>query len=99
MRKASRSYLPMVHPVNLTKKRCPKKTAQTNQTDITISIKRTTDSALSALQQQAVGSQPAWDIKLTSGGKNISDMGGVITLTHPMSCAPASSPMESWSIM
>lgn len=60
-----------------------KKTAQTNQTDITISIKRTTDSALSALQQQAVGSQPAWDIKLTSGGKNISDMGGVITLHTP----------------
>ena len=69
--------------IEFDEKALSKKTAQTNQTDITISIKRTTDSALSALQQQAVGSQPAWDIKLTSGGKNISDMGGVITLHAP----------------
>lgn len=68
--------------IEFDEKALSKKTAQTNQTDITISIKRTTDSALSALQQ-AVGSQPAWDIKLTSGGKNISDMGGVITLHTP----------------
>lgn len=69
--------------IEFDEKALSKKTAQTNQTDITISIKRTTDSALSALQQQAVGSQPAWDIKLTSGGKNISDIGGVITLHTP----------------
>ncbi len=69
--------------IEFDEKALSKKTAQTNQTDITISIKRTTDSALSALQQQAVGSQPAWDIKFTSGGKNISDMGGVITLHTP----------------
>lgn len=69
--------------IEFDEKALSKKTAQTNQTDITISIKRTTDSALSALQQQAVGSRPAWDIKLTSGGKNISDMGGVITLHAP----------------
>ena len=69
--------------IEFDEKALSKKTAQTNQTDITISIKRTTDSALSALQQQAVGSQPAWDIKLNSGGKNISDMGGVITLHTP----------------
>ncbi len=69
--------------IEFDEKALSKKTAQTNQTDITISIKRTTDSALSALQQQAVGSRPAWDIKLTSGGKNISDMGGVITLHTP----------------
>ena len=69
--------------IEFDEKALSKKTAQTNQTDITISIKRTTDSALSALQQQAVGSQPAWDIKLTSGGKNISDMGGVFTLHTP----------------
>ena len=69
--------------IEFDEKALSKKTAQTNQTDITISIKRTTDRALSALQQQAVGSQPAWDIKLTSGGKNISDMGGVITLHTP----------------
>lgn len=69
--------------IEFDEKALSKKTSQTNQTDITISIKRTTDSALSALQQQAVGSQPAWDIKLTSGGKNISDMGGVITLHTP----------------
>lgn len=69
--------------IEFDEKALSKKTAQTNQTDITISIKRTTDSALSALQQKAVGSQPAWDIKLTSGGKNISDMGGVITLHTP----------------
>lgn len=69
--------------IEFDEKALSKKTAQTNQTDITISIKRTTDSALSALQQQAVGSRPAWDIKLTSGGKNISDMGGVITLRTP----------------
>lgn len=69
--------------IEFDEKALSKKTAQTNQTDITISIKRTTDSALSALQQQTVGSQPAWDIKLTSGGKNISDMGGVITLHTP----------------
>ena len=69
--------------IEFDEKALSKKTAQTNQTDITISIKRTTDSALSALQQQAVGSRPAWDIKLTSGGKNISNMGGVITLHTP----------------
>lgn len=69
--------------IEFDEKALSKKTAQTNQTDITISIKRTTDSDLSALQQQAVGSRPAWDIKLTSGGKNISDMGGVITLHTP----------------
>lgn len=69
--------------IEFDEKALSKKTAQTNQTDITISIKRTTDSALSALQQQTVGNQPAWDIKLTSGGKNISDMGGVITLHTP----------------
>ena len=69
--------------IEFDEKALSKKTAQTNQTDITISIKRTTDSVLSALQQQAVGSRPAWDIKLTSGGKNISDMGGVITLHAP----------------
>ena len=69
--------------IEFDEKALSKKTAQTNQTDITISIKRTTDSALSALQQQAVSSRPAWDIKLTSGGKNISDMGGVITLHTP----------------
>lgn len=69
--------------IEFDEKALSKKTAQTNQTDITISIKRTTGSALSALQQQAVGSRPAWDIKLTSGGKNISDMGGVITLHTP----------------
>lgn len=69
--------------IKFDEKALSKKTAQTNQTDITISIKRTTGSALSALQQQAVGSRPAWDIKLTSGGKNISDMGGVITLHTP----------------
>lgn len=69
--------------IEFDEKALSKKTAQTNQTDITISIKRTTDSALNALQQQAVGSRPAWDIKLTSGGKNISDMGGVITLHTP----------------
>lgn len=69
--------------IEFDEKALSKKTAQTNQTDITISIKRTTDSALSALQQQAVGSRPAWDIKLTSDGKNISDMGGVITLHTP----------------
>lgn len=69
--------------IEFDEKALSKKTAQTNQTDITISIKRTTDSALSALQQQAVGSRPAWDIKLTNGGKNISDMGGVITLHTP----------------
>lgn len=69
--------------IEFDEKALSKKTAQTNQTDITISIKRTTDSALNALQQQAVGIRPAWDIKLTSGGKNISDMGGVITLHTP----------------
>lgn len=69
--------------IEFDEKALSKKTAQTNQTDITISIKRTTDSALNALQQQAVGSRLAWDIKLTSGGKNISDMGGVITLHTP----------------
>lgn len=69
--------------IEFDEKALSQKTAQTNQTDITISIKRTTDSALSALQQQAVGSRPAWDIKLTSDGKNISDMGGVITLHTP----------------
>ena len=37
--------------IEFDEKALSKKTAQTNQTDITISIKRTTDSALNALQR------------------------------------------------
>ena len=69
--------------IEFDEKALDKKTAQTSGTDITISIKRTTDSTLNTSQQQAVGSQPAWDINVTSGGKNISDMGGLITIHTP----------------
>ena len=59
------------------------KTAQANGTDITISIKRTTESILNNKQQQAVGSRPAWDINVTSGNNKISDMGGKVTVYAP----------------
>ena len=60
-----------------------KNAAQANGADISISIRRTTDSILNNLQQQAVGSRPALDINVTSGGSNISDMGGKVTVYAP----------------
>lgn len=60
-----------------------KNAAQANGADMSISIRRTTDSILNNLQQQAVGSRPALDINVTSGGSNISDMGGKVTVYAP----------------
>lgn len=59
------------------------KKALANGADITISIKRTTDRTLNDKQKQAVGGRPAWDIIVTSGGRNLSDIGGRITVSAP----------------
>lgn len=59
------------------------KSAQGTAADLTISIKSTTNSILNTKQQKAVGSRPALDINLTSAGKQISDMGGEITISAP----------------
>ena len=59
------------------------KSAQGTAADLTISIKSTTNSSLNTKQQKAVGSRPALDINLTSAGKQISDMGGEITISAP----------------
>ena len=59
------------------------KSAQGTAADLTISIKSTTNSNLNTKQQKAVGSRPALDINLTSAGKQISDMGGEITISAP----------------
>ena len=59
------------------------KSAQGTAADLTISIKNTTNSSLNTKQQKAVGSRPALDINLTSAGKQISDMGGEITISAP----------------
>ena len=56
------------------------KSAQASGADITISIKASKgNSAQSAL----VGDRPAYDINVTSGGKHISDMGGMVTVHAP----------------
>ena len=60
-----------------------KNAAQANGNDITISIKPATDNMLNDMQRQAVGSRPALDINVTSGGRNISDMGGKVTIYVP----------------
>ena len=59
------------------------KIAQVDGVDITISIRYIDASAMNSLQQQAVGSRPALDIIVTSGGRPISDMGGRITMYAP----------------
>lgn len=60
-----------------------KMTKQAGSTDITISIKKTTDKTLNNKQQQTVGNRPALDITVISGGKRISDMGGKVTIYVP----------------
>lgn len=59
------------------------KIAQVDGVDITISIRYIDADTLNNLQQQAVGSRPALDIIVTSGGRPISDMGGRITMYAP----------------
>lgn len=58
-------------------------TAQAKDADIIISIKRTTDSTLNSKQKQTVGSRPAWEVSVTSGGKNILGVGGKVTVSAP----------------
>lgn len=59
------------------------KIAQVDGVDITISIRYIDAGTMNNLQQQAVGSRPALDIIVTSGGRPISDMGGRITMYAP----------------
>lgn len=56
------------------------KSAQANGLDITISIK---SSRGNGAQQSVVGNRTAYDINVTSGGKAISDMGGMVTVHAP----------------
>jgi len=64
------------------------KSAQAGGNDIAISIKSATDSALNTRQQQTIGSRPALDINVTSGGKHISDMGGKVSIHAPYELRP-----------
>lgn len=59
------------------------KIAQVDGVDITISIRYIDAGTMNNLQQQAVGSRPALEIIVTSGGRPISDMGGRITMYAP----------------
>lgn len=59
------------------------KAAQADGLDITIAIEHYDDAELTDAQKNAVGSRPAFDINVTSGGKHISDMGGKITVHAP----------------
>ena len=58
-------------------------TAQAKDADIIISIRRTTDNTLNNKQKQTVGSRPAWNVSVTSGGKNILGVGGKVTVSAP----------------
>lgn len=58
-------------------------TAQAKDAGIIISIRRTTDNTLNNKQKQTVGSRPAWDVSVTSGGKNILGVGGKVTVSAP----------------
>ncbi len=58
-------------------------TAQAKDADIIISIRRTTDNTLNNKQKQTVGSRPACDVSVTSGGKNILGVGGKVTVSAP----------------
>lgn len=59
------------------------KIAKVDGVDITISIRYIDAGTMNNLQQLAVGSRPALDIIVTSGGRPISDMGGRITMYAP----------------
>lgn len=64
------------------------KAAQADGLDITISIKGHEDAKLTNAQKNTIGSRPAFDINVTSGGKHISDMGGKITVHAPYELKP-----------
>lgn len=59
------------------------KTSQANAQDITISIENRENIKITNAQKKTVGTRPAFDINVTSGGKHISDMGGKITIHVP----------------
>ncbi|MBE6914739.1 MAG: hypothetical protein E7472_07410, partial [Ruminococcaceae bacterium] len=59
------------------------KISQTEAADITVSIEKHEDVQLTDAQKQSLGNRPAFDINVTSGGKNISDMGSKISIHAP----------------
>ena len=60
------------------------KSAQAKGKDITVSIKDSDSvSSLTQAQKDAISGKDAYDVKLTSGGKNISQLGGTITVSAP----------------
>lgn len=62
--------------------------AQVKGRDVAISIKLAHDSSLNSSQRKTVGSRTAYHISVTSGGVNISDLGGNITLHAPYELLP-----------
>ena len=64
------------------------KSRQAGGFDITISIKHTEDSSLNRSQREAVGDRIAYHINVTSGGKQISDMGGKVSVHAPYELRP-----------
>lgn len=65
----------------LDKKVLDKKNVQANGADITLSIKRITDRSLNIKQKLTVGNRPALDIKITLGGRRISNINGRVTVS------------------
>ena len=60
------------------------KSAQAKGKDITVSIKDSDSvSTLTKAQKEAISGKDAFDIKVTSGGKSISQLGGTITISAP----------------
>ena len=64
------------------------KVSQADGADITISIESHEDADLTDAQKDAIGSRPAFDINVTSGGEHISDIGGKITIGAPYELKP-----------
>lgn len=72
----------------LDKKVLDKKNVQANGADITLSIKRITDRSLNIKQKLTVGNRPALDIKITLGGRRISNINGRVTVSASYKLKP-----------
>lgn len=74
--------------VKLDAKVLDEKNVQANGADITLSIKRITDSSLNIKQKLTVGNRPALNINVTLGGKPISNMNGRVTVSASYELKP-----------
>ncbi len=74
--------------VKLDAKVLDEKNVQANGADITLSIKRITDRSLNIKQKLTVGNRPALNINVTLGGKPISNMNGMVTVSASYELKP-----------